>query len=250
MGIRLSVVMPAHNEESYLPGAVRRVAETLVDRQIAYEILVCENGSSDRTVEVAEQLQVEHAELKLLRLPEPDYGRALRAGFLAAQGELVANVDVDAVDVSFFDQALARMEAPDQPAIVIGSKRAAGAADERTFVRRAVSEVFSGVLRYGFGLSVSDTHGLKLLRREPLVDMVRVCGLGTDIFDTELVLRAERAGLVVTELPITVIEQRPARSSIARRIPRTLLGLAKLRVVLWRSAPRRRRPGRNSEQPG
>ena len=89
-------------------------------------------------------------------------------------------------------------------------------------------------MRLAFGLSVSDTHGMKVLRCAPLVPLAEKCRFGTDLFDTELILRAERAGLVTGELPVVVEERRPARSSIARRIPRTLLNLAKLRVALWR----------------
>jgi hypothetical protein len=67
------------------------------------------------------------------------------------------------------------------------------------------------------------------------VDVIaRQCRFGKDLFDTELILRAERAGLHTAEIPVTVVERRPARTSILRRVPRTLSGLVKLRVALWR----------------
>ncbi|MGH9122209.1 MAG: glycosyltransferase family 2 protein, partial [Acidimicrobiales bacterium] len=162
----------------------------------------------------------------------PDYGAALRAGFLASSGEEVVNFDVDGVDLEFL--ARARRVAQEEGAdIVVGSKMASGAADGRVATRRAVTACFSLVMRRGFGLRVSDTHGVKLLRRAPVAPIVLICRFGQDIFDTELVLRAERAGLRVAELPVTVVERRPPRSPISRRIPRSLLGLAKLRVGLW-----------------
>jgi glycosyltransferase involved in cell wall biosynthesis len=238
----LSVVMPAFNEEEYLPKAGRQLSGALRERSVGFEIVVCENGSTDDTISVAKRLAEEIPELRVVELPDPDYGRALRAGFLAAKGDLVVNLDVDAADVSFVDSALERMGKPDEPAIVIGSKRAHGADDTRGASRRLVSAVFSFVLHRGFGLKASDTHGPKMLRRAPLLGLVQACQFGVDIFDTELVLRAERAGMLVVELPIQVVEQRPPRSYIARRIPRTLFALAKLRVVLWRSAPIRDRP--------
>jgi hypothetical protein len=85
----------------------------------------------------------------------------------------------------------------------------------------------------GFGLGVSDTHGMKVLRRKEMVSLVEGARFGTDLFDTELVIRAERAGLRVEELPVLVEERRPSRTSIGRRIPRSLVGLARLRMVLW-----------------
>ena len=130
--------------------------------------------------------------------------------------------------------AAARLDEADAPAIVVGSKRAEGARDQRTALRRLVTGVFTGILRYGFGLRVSDTHGMKAMRRAAVEPIAQACHFGTDLFDTELVLRAERAGLPTVELPVVVVERRPSRSSIARRVPRTVWGLVRLRVILWR----------------
>jgi len=233
-GIELSVVMPAHNEEDLLDKAVHAVVDGLRDRHTPFEVIVVENGSSDRTAAIAEALADEVAEVQAFSSPAPDYGRALRAGFLAATGNIVVNFDVDYTDLAFLDAAVHEVAAPGGPVIVVGSKRGAGAHDERALPRRLVTAVFSLILRHGFGLGVSDTHGMKAMRREPLLPVVAACRFGTDLFDTELVLRAERAGLPTAELPVTVEELRPSRTPIARRIPRTLGGLVRLRVALWR----------------
>ena len=95
-----------------------------------------------------------------------------------------------------------------------------------------VTATFSTILRVGYGLKVSDTHGMKALLRAPLLPVVARCRYGRDLFDTELILRAERAGLAVAEIPVDVEELRPARTSIVRRIPRTLSGLARLWFAL------------------
>lgn len=233
-GTQLSVVMPAHNEEDLLDKAVHAVVDGLRDRGAAFEVIVVENGSSDRTAAIADLLAEELDEVRALTSPEPDYGRALRAGFLAATGDVVVNFDVDYTDLAFLDAAVHAVSASGGPVIVVGSKRGAGARDERALPRRLVTAVFSLILHHGFGLGVSDTHGMKAMRREPLLPVVAACRFGTDLFDTELVLRAERAGLPTGELPVTVEELRPSRTPIARRIPRTLGGLVRLRVALWR----------------
>jgi hypothetical protein len=67
-----------------------------------------------------------------------------------------------------------------------------------------------------------------------VVPLAERCLFGTDLFDTELVLRIERAGLGSGEVPITVEERRPARTPIASRILRSVRGLIRLRVALWR----------------
>ncbi len=158
------------------------------------------------------------------------------AGFLAAVGDVVANFDVDYIDLVFLDAALQLVAAAGGPAAVVASKRGVDAQDTRPVGRRVVTAGFSLVLRLGFGLRVSDTHGMKVLRRAVLVPIVADCHFGGDLFDTELILRTERAGLRVAELGVTVRDSRPPRTPISRRIPRSLAGLARLRLVLWREA--------------
>ena len=165
---------------------------------------------------------------------EPDYGRALRAGLLSARGEVVVNFDIDFFDLDFLDAAVARVNADNGPAIIVGSKRGAGSNDDRAPLRKLATAVFSTLLRVGFGLHVSDTHGIKAMRRAAVEPFARLCRSGQDLFDTELILRVEHAGLRTAEIPVGVYELRPARTSIMKRVPRTLLGLVKLRITLSR----------------
>jgi glycosyltransferase involved in cell wall biosynthesis len=225
--------MPAHDEAAFIGAAVREVAEGMRSRG-PFEIVVVENGSSDDTAEVAKALTQDIPELRVLSLGAPDYGKALRMGFLAAEGEIAAFFDVDYFDLGFLDRAVALIDGPGGPAVVVGSKRGEGALDTRPWPRRMVTLVFSTILKVGFGLSVSDTHGMKVLRRQPLIPLAEKCRFGTDLFDTELILRAERAGLKSDEVPVVVQELRPSRSSIAKRIPRTMANLVRLRIYLWK----------------
>lgn len=230
----ISIVIPAYNEADVLPSSVATVVAGLRERERSFELLVVENGSSDDTWAIAQRCEAEHDEVRALRIDQPNYGLALREGFLQARGEIVSNFDADYYDLAFLDRALVLLEGPDAPVIVVGTKRGEGANDTRPLPRRLVTFIFSTILRIGFGLSVSDTHGMKAMRRTPLIGLVEICRFGTDLFDTELILRAERAGLATAEIPVVVEELRPSRTSILRRVPRSLLGLVRLRVALWR----------------
>jgi glycosyltransferase involved in cell wall biosynthesis len=226
----ITVVLPAHNEEEILATTVGEVCEGLRSRGVGFEVLVVENGSTDGTVALSQQLAEEHPEVLAMQNPAPDYGLALRRGLLEARGDVVVNFDVDYYDLGFLDQAVARVR--EGAGIVVGTKRAAGSEDTRPLARRLVTWAFSAMLRSGFGLRASDTHGMKALDRSQVVPLAERCRLGTDLFDTELVLRAERSGITVAEIPVRVEERRPARSPILRRIARTLLGLRQLRLAL------------------
>jgi glycosyltransferase involved in cell wall biosynthesis len=236
----LSVVMPAHNEASDLETAVREVLEGLRGRGLDFELLVVENGSTDDTREIARQLAGKYPNVRVSSRPVANYGAALREGLMSARGEFVVTFDVDYYELRFVDLALALLESGDEaPVIVVASKRAPGSRDERPLPRRFVTAVFGSMLRIGFSLSVSETHGMKAMRRAPVETLLRQCRFASDLFDTELVIRAERAGLRVAELPARTQERRPSRTSIWRRVPRTLVGLVELRIMLWREARRR-----------
>jgi glycosyltransferase AglD len=228
----LTVVVPAYNEQAILGSTIRAIVSGVRTRGVTFEVIVVENGSQDDTPQLADDLQRVHREVRVEHLATADYGAALRHGLLHARGEFVANFDCDYFDLEFLDRALQRLRADDELAIVVGSKRADGARDERAWPRRVVTAVFSTILRIGYGLRVSDTHGMKALRRAAVEPHARASRLGRDLFDTELVLRVERAGLGTAEIPVAVHELRPARTPIARRVPRTLVGLVRLRGAL------------------
>jgi glycosyltransferase involved in cell wall biosynthesis len=227
--------MPAHNEAGYLETAVRDVDEGLRARGHEHEILVVENGSTDDTLAIGQRLADALPPVQVSERATADYGAALRDGILAASGEFIVTFDVDYYDLGFVDDAL-KLRTSDQraPAIVVGSKRAPGARDERPWPRRLVTTVFSMLLRTIFSLSVSDTHGMKAMRRVDVEPIVEHCRFRTDLFDTELVIRTERAGLPIAELPVTAQERRPSRTPIWRRVPRTIVGMIELRLTLWR----------------
>jgi glycosyltransferase involved in cell wall biosynthesis len=228
--------MPAHNEAVLLEPSVREVLAGARSRTLDFEVIVVENGSHDDTAAIAARLADEAPEVRARSLPRADYGLALRTGLLTAKGDLVVNFDVDYTDLGFLDAALTRFGEPDPPAIIIGSKRAPGADDRRPWSRRFVTWGFALVLRVGFGLRRSDTHGMKALDRQTVLPIARACRSDGELFDTELIIRAERAGLRVEERPVTVTERRPSRTSITRRALRTVGGLVRLRLALVHTA--------------
>ena len=227
----LSVIVPIHNEAGYLTGALSDLVEELGAVGVSYEVILAENGSTDGTDEIAATLSRRIPDVSTFSLPEPNYGAAMRAGFGKASGEWVVNFDIDYFSGPFLRDGLALADSAD---IVLASKRAEGADDRRSLLRRAGTFAFNMILKLLFRSGVSDTHGMKLIRTSVVAAVAPTVVSDLDLFDTELVIRAERAGFRIAEVPAIVEEQRDARSSFLSRVPRTLYGLARIRWHLWR----------------
>jgi glycosyltransferase AglD len=226
----LSVVIPVYNEEALLETAVHALVDKLRTTGWSWEITLAENGSRDRTREIAEQLAVEIPGVKTLHVGEPNYGRALRAGIEAAAGAYVVCDEIDLGDVGFYKRALGRLEAGAD--MVVGSKRHPDSKDARPWIRRRGTQVINGLLRLSLGFTGTDTHGLKAFRRERLLPVVERCTVEHDLFASELVIRAMREGLRVEEIPLEVHEIRPPSINLAKRVPRVLRNLVKLVYVI------------------
>lgn len=111
---------------------------------------------------------------------------------------------------------------------VIGSKAAKGARDRRPLIRRMITLSFNLFLRLAYGFQGTDTHGIKAFRREKSVDIVKNCKTSKDIFATELILRMERSGFYMCEIPLEIEERRPPSINLLKRVPSTIKNLFKL----------------------
>jgi glycosyltransferase involved in cell wall biosynthesis len=223
----VSIVIPVYNEEGILHSAVVDLRERLASFGWNHEILLAENGSSDGTVAVADELGRKYPEVRRISVSEPNYGRALRAGILAARGKLVICDEIDLCDVDFHRRAVALLETGSAQ-MVIGSKLITGASDERPLFRHAASIVYTTLLRSLLGFRGSDTHGLKAFLRDAGAPLAERCLTDKDVFASELVIRAYRAELSIIELPIRVKEKRPPSINLLKRVPNVLGNLGKL----------------------
>ena len=233
-GELLSVVVPCYNEARILPGALSGMWSGLKALDVPFEMVICENGSSDSTFLRAKEFQSSHPEVQVEQVSKPDYGLAVRRTIEVSQGEILIILNADFWSVDFVRQALEELRHCD---LVVTSKVMRGAKDRRPFFRRAITRAFNGFLRVFYGFRGTDTQGLKLFKRLSLQPVLSRCVTNHFIFDTELVLRAQRRGLRIVEIPVEVRELRPpSYRSLAGRVPGVLWNLAKLWVALRMSS--------------
>jgi glycosyltransferase involved in cell wall biosynthesis len=226
----VSVVIPVHDEAAIVERAVRRLHRELARLGRPFEIVLAENGSTDDTAAIIQHLGRELDSVRLVRVPDANYGRALRQGLEAARGDVVVCDEIDLGDVDFYARALPLVDGGAD--LVIGSKRHPASRDRRPLVRRAGTAAVTLLLRLSLGFRGTDTHGLKVLRRARLLPVARSCAVEHDLFASELVVRAARAGLDVRELPLDMREIRPPSVGLWRRVPRVLRDIARLVYVI------------------
>ena len=234
----VSIVIPVYNEEGILREAItelRRgldaVRTDLGAPDLAFEIILAENGSRDRTVDLARGLADEMSDVRTFSLGEPNYGKALRQGILMARGDLIICDEIDLCDTDFYRRALALLRARGCD-LVVGSKAMRGAKDRRPVLRKVATRVINELLRVSLDFHGTDTHGLKAFRRSALEPIVHECVIDRDLFASELVIRAGRAEVSIIEIPVRLEEKRPPAINLVKRVPGVLRGLAKLTWVI------------------
>ncbi|MEO7108959.1 MAG: glycosyltransferase, partial [Polyangiaceae bacterium] len=204
---RISIVIPVYNEQAILHAAVVDLRERLVPFGWSYEIILAENGSKDQTVAIGEELAKKYSDpnsqVKIMSLGEPNYGKAMKQGILLARGDIVICDEIDLCDADFHHRAIEILDTGVAD-LVIGSKLAVGAEDDRPMLRHVASQAYSTMLRILLGFRGTDTHGLKAFRRAALLDTVRACLIDKDVFASEFVIRADRGGVKIKEIPVRV----------------------------------------------
>jgi glycosyltransferase involved in cell wall biosynthesis len=222
----VSVVIPVYDEAQIVRDATEELCRKLEALGWDFEIVLAENGSRDGTQQILRQLSERDGRVRWFHEEKADYGRALKRGILVARGRVVICDEIDLCDVGFYQRALPLIaEGAD---LVIGSKAMRGANDERPWIRRMATRTITVLLRLTTGFRGTDTHGLKAFVRERLEPIARACVVERDLFASEFVIRAQRAGRDVREIPIALREKRPPSIQLLRRVPRVLKGLLQL----------------------
>ncbi|MFW6135771.1 MAG: glycosyltransferase family 2 protein, partial [Chloroflexota bacterium] len=195
----LSVVLPAYNEEENVEQAVKHVSDVAQTLDREYEIILVNDGSSDRTGEIGRELEERIPHFRLVEhYPNRGYGGALKAGFEAATKDLIAFYPADAQ----FD--FAEIERLLEPVEEEGADVVCGYRFDRQDnpVRKLNAFGWNMVVRLLFGYLCRDIDcGFKLFRREVL-DHVNIVSEGAMI-DTEFLAGAKARGFRLAEVPLT-----------------------------------------------
>jgi dolichyl-phosphate beta-glucosyltransferase len=233
--IFLSIIIPAYNEEGRLPGTLRQVSDFLSTQSYSSEVLVIENGSSDHTLQVAQEFAQSYPQLRVLQCTQRGKGLAVRQGMLAARGEYRFMCDAD---LSMPIAEVSRFLPPklNDIDIAIASRETPGAVRyHEPHYRHIVGRVYNGLIRLVALPGLQDTQcGFKCFRGGLVEELFSRQTLGGWSFDVELLFIARRRGYHIAEVPIAWEYNPGSKVNVLRDSFRMAVDLLSIRLNGWR----------------
>ncbi|MCW4018219.1 MAG: glycosyltransferase family 2 protein [Candidatus Bathyarchaeota archaeon] len=202
--VDVSVVFPAYNEVNFLKDAVKKTTQTLDQFTNSYEIIIAEDGSTDGTAKLAEELAQKypyvrhiHGEQRLGR------GTALNNAFRQSSGKVFVYMDLDlATDLKFL-KPLVEAILVEGYDFSTGSRMLPDSKVERTLRRSISSKTYNFLVRQMLGSELRDHQcGFKGFKREPTLKLIEEVRAHHWFWDTEILVRAAREGYKIKEIAV------------------------------------------------
>jgi glycosyltransferase involved in cell wall biosynthesis len=238
----LSVVIPAYNESVRLPSTLDKVMRYLEGRDYPYEVLIVDDGSTDRTRDIVTAATSQHERLELIANPHRGKGYAVRTGVLRARGRYILYSDADlSAPIEEVEKLLPYLEG--RYHVAIGSREGVGAAryDEPLY-RHLMGRVFNTFVRLVALPQFNDTQcGFKAFRRDAAYTLFRglhlygdkagdVKGAMVTGFDVEVLYLALKWDYKIKEVPIKWYYSKGANVNPLKDSYRMLKDIAKVRL--------------------
>lgn len=227
--ITISVIIPAYNEANRLPGTLGRVFAFLEELPHSSEVIVVENGSTDRTLEIAQKLTETYTSLRIFHEHLPGKGKAVRRGMMEASGAYRFICDAD---LSMPIEELKRFIPPACDCdVVIASRELPGSTRyNEPYYRHLTGRIFNMIIRLLVLSGLHDTQcGFKCFKAAAAEDIFRFQTLNGWAFDVEVLTIARRRGYEIKEIPIPWYYQEESKVSILRDSWQMFLDLLTIR---------------------
>ncbi len=206
----ISVVVPAYNEEKNLRNSINIIYKYLTKLVGNYfEILIIENGSTDRTADIAKELEIEYTNIKAFFLPTPSLGEAYRYGTLQANYDMVTVYPVDlAFSLNFIEHAYNLI---DKYPIILGVRFHQKSKVDRPLIRIMISKIHTILVNILFSTHYNDVDSLKAFRTDICKKLVKHTTAKGPFIEVELVYLMNKIGIEFCEIPVNHIEKEIAR---------------------------------------
>jgi glycosyltransferase involved in cell wall biosynthesis len=262
----VNVTLPVFNEEVRLEGSVRRLVGFLsAHARFRWEIVIADNGSTDRTLELARRIAADwhpmlepgdtlqpatanSSTIRVTHLDEPGRGRALKQAWSVSQAEVLSYMDVDlSTDLAYFPPLIEAVVSGGFD-LAVGSRLLRPDLVTRGWKRETISRCYNWLVRWACNTRFSDAQcGFKAITRQTARELLPLVEDTAWFFDTELLVLAEKRGCRLFDLPVIWREDPDSRVRIGQTAWEDIKGLWRLWRRLRQRRPQPRKPNQNRE---
>jgi len=233
-GPELSIVIPAYNEEERLPRTVLNLLHWARDTQLDCEVVISDDGSTDRTLEVSKLLASTSDRIVVLTNVHKGKGAAVRLGMLNARGRNVLFMDADgATPLTEIDKLLQSLA--NGADVAVGSRVATMPGQirvETSFLRQAIGRTFALLVNLCAVQGINDTQcGFKMFKGECLQSIFSRQKLDGFAFDVEILYLAKKMGLTVEEVPVNWYTQAGSKVNLVLDPLKMFCDILKIRFL-------------------
>ena len=231
----VDVVIPVLNEAHVLRRSVETVLNFLgANVRYRWQIVIVDNGSTDGTQRVAQELAADCREVKFIHLLQRGRGRALRHAWLQSTADIVCYMDVDLSTRLDHLPALLEAIAHEGYDVATGSRLMRASRTTRSFKREVISRIYNLLVKTVLLTKFSDAQcGFKAVSRRAVEAIVPKVEDQTWFFDTELLVLAEKQGFRIKDIPVVWEEDDDSRVKILQTGWDDIKGVLRVRRQLW-----------------
>jgi len=227
----VNVTLPVFNEEAQVGASASQLHAFLSQCDLGpFEIVISDNGSTDRMRPLASELARQFECVRVIRLDERGRGRAIKAAWSGSQADVLSYMDVDlSTDLEAFPRLVGSLRTAEFD-ICAGSRLLPASRVTRGWKREMISRCYNVLLKSVFGTRFSDAQcGFKAVTRRAAQDLLPLVEDDGWFFDTELLVFGERLGYRIFDLPVRWTDDPDSRVRILRTAVEDVKGLIRLR---------------------
>ena len=215
---RLNLTIPVHNEETTIVKSLHKLYSILEDKfQYDWTIVLSENASTDNTKELVDSIEKKYPRVKTLHTDIKGKGNAIRHSWMTFDSDVYAFTDIDlSTDPKDLENLVDGITKQNND-IVIGNRYLKESESKRSFNRLLYSKVYLGLVKTLYKTNITDFQcGFKAVNRSVVLNILPEIYSKGWFFDSELLLRSEKLGYRIKELPIKWTENNYTKTNVIK----------------------------------
>jgi glycosyltransferase involved in cell wall biosynthesis len=229
---KICVVIPVYNEEEQLEWSVEKVLKVCKSNYNNFQILIADNASTDKTLNIAKKLSKKHKEVTCIHLDQKGRGRALKRSWTTTDADIMCYMDVDlSTDLKYLKPLTDTIE--EGYDISFGTRHQKDSKLERSVKRDILSKGYNYLLKVFLNFPYNDAQcGFKAINKQVAKELVPGIENNEWFFDTELLIKGLHFGYRLKPIPVEWIEDKGSTVKIKKTVENYLRNIFRVRKEL------------------